>query len=402
MKKIALVFLFSMFFMFLLSYEAKAQGALEMKDTYFHRFYYRSIIMGTNSVGKYNLDYLNGKEASAIGFILDFPNNFMNRLVKYDNISQTAGILFYGFEDELANKGFDEISGDSIHGTAMTALSVCYGWNIYDLPGGINIFTGFNLYSGSKKLFLDSGDESKDKFFAPAPYFYMTKPWKLGFLQKASKFLTFFDLMVAQDYKELSKMALTAMLERTDGSLSFANERNGSEYNDSYVSSFKYSKRFGSAWFFKNVVGIFSSSFRSMDDEALKSFEDMDKILNKPGYINMQLGTAFNVNNLANEKVGDKIGDVGNYFGKLEFGWILGTGFSYKVEEGFGWKIGLNYSIDIDAAGGSSNSGDEKMNKMLKGKMVHVRLEYYNNYINDDVLGLRIDPSMFRINLMIR
>jgi len=92
-KLIGILLLTSLFWPFLNS--AKAQGTVQMKDTYFHRFYYRSIIMGTSSVGKYNLDFINGKEASALGFILDFPNG----LIKNEKVSQTAGLFFYGFQD---------------------------------------------------------------------------------------------------------------------------------------------------------------------------------------------------------------------------------------------------------------------------------------------------------------
>jgi len=153
--------------------------------------------------------------------------------------------------------------------------------------------------------------------------------------------------------------------------------------------------------FFTNVVCIFSPSFREADLEADSSFKEVDKILGVPGYFKIKAGTAFNVNNLAGEKFADKLGDSGNYFGKLELGYVLGVGFSYKVEKGFGWKIGFNYSINLDAAGGAQGA-DANMEKMLKSKMVHVVVEYYRNYICDDAFGLRIDPSMFRINLMIR
>lgn len=371
-----------------------AIGTMEMKDTYFHRFYYRSIIMGTSSVGKYNLDYINGRNATAVGFILDFPNNFMNRLLGTDNISQTAGFMIYGFEDKLKAGIIDTTNNLNIIGTKMAAFSICYGWNIYDLPLGINIYTGFNFYSGHKKLLYDNNTESKDKFFAPAPYFYMNKPW-------GKSFFTYFDLMMSHDYKDLAKVAGTMLLQRAKFDAVFTTERNASEYNDSYESSLAIQKKFGSAWFFKNVVGIFSPTMREADLEADSSFKEVDKILGVPGYFKIKGGTAFNVNNLAGEKFSEKIGDSGNYFGKLEFGYVLGVGFSYKVEEGFGWKIGFNYSINLDAAGGAQGA-DANMEKMLKGKMVHVIVEYYRNYICDDAFGLRIDPSMFRINLMIR
>ncbi len=371
-----------------------AIGSLEMKDTYFHRFYYRSIIMGTSSVGKYNLDFINGKNASALGFILDFPNNF----IKNEHVSQNAGIFLYGFEDQLALKGYDVENQDSIHGTSMNALSICYGWNFYDLPLGINIYTGFNIYSGSKKLELDSNGTTKDKFFAPAPYFYMNKPW-------GKNLFTFFDLMMDADYKDLAKIAASMLLTREKFDINFGTERNASEYSDSYMTAASVSKKFGSAWFFKHVVGIFSPTMRNLDrvkDSAVYvGFDETDAILGTPGYLNIKAGTAFSVNNLANEKMSDKLGQKGNYFGKFEFGYILGAGFSYKVEEGFGWKIGFNYTIDLDAAGGVE-SGDDSMNKLFKGKKVLVCVEYYKNYVNDDIMGTRVDPSMFRINLLIR
>lgn len=371
-----------------------AQGTVQMKDTYFHRFYYRSIIMGTSSVGKYNLDFINGKEAAALGFILDFPNS----LIKNEKVSQNAGIFFYGFADELAKKGYHAETQDSITGTEMNALSLCYGWNFYDLPLGFNVYAGFNLYSGSKKLILESGNEIKEKFFAPSPYLYVNKP-------VGERTFTFADVMLREDYKGLSKIA--GRIDYNGDKLKFSagSERNSSEYNDSYLTTAGFSKKFTTAWFFTKVVGVFSPSMRNLDpvadSGAFESFEETDLILGTPGYFNFKGGTAFTVNNLADEKVADKLGKTGNYFGKFEFGYVLGMGVSYKVEEGFGWKIGFNYMIDLDAAGGVETGDDEK-NKMFKGKNVFVRLEYYKNYVNDDIMGLRIDPGMFRINLLIR
>lgn len=378
----------------LLSSVLFAQGTLQMKDTYFHRFYYRSIIMGTSSVGKYNLDFINGKEAAALGFILDFPNN----VVKSEKISQNAGLFFYGFGDQLAQKGYDPESQDSITGTEMNALSLCYGWNFYDIALGFNVYAGLNIYSGSKKLILESGNETKEKFFAPAPYLYVNKP-------VGEKTITFADVMLREDFKGLSKIAGRVDYNGDKLKFSAGSERNSSEYNDSYLTTAGFSKRFTSAWFFTKVIGVFSPTMRNLDpvadSGAFESFEETDAILGTPGYFNFKGGTAFNVNNLANEKVSDKLGNSGNYFGKFEFGYVLGMGVSYKVEEGFGWKVGFNYMINLDAAGGVE-TGDDKMNRMFKGKNVFVRLEYYKNYVNDDIMGLRIDPGMFRINLLIR
>jgi len=280
----------------------------------------------------------------------------------------------------------------------MNALSLCYGWNFYELFWGINFYTGFNIYSGSKKLILESGDETKERFFAPAPYFYMNKP-------VGERTFTFADIMIRDDFKGLAKIAGKVEYRGDKFDMSFGSERDASEYSDSYLTTGALSKKFTSAWLFTKVVGIFSPTMRNLDpvadSGAFASFEETDAILGTPGYFNFKAGSAFTINNLAEEKVADKLGSTGNYFGKFEFGYVLGMGFSYKVEEGFGWKIGFNYMIDLDAAGGA-NSGDSEMDRMFKGKNVFVRLEYYKNYVNDDIMGMRIDPSMFRINLLIR
>lgn len=385
---------FLIFYCLFLQLHSLAIGNMEMKDSYFHRFFYKSVIMGTSSVGKYNIDFINGRNALATGFLIDFPNNLAGRLLKTENISQTAGMIIYGFEDNFGTGFLDPETNANIIKTKMSAFSLCYGWNFYNLPLGINIYTGFNIYSGNKELTLDNGTQTKDKFFAPAPYFYINKPW-------GSNLFTYLDAMMRTDYKDLAKIAGTILLTRMKFDTEFTTERNSSDYMDSYESSLAIQKKFGSAWFFNHVVGIFSPTMREADLENDESMKEADEILGVPGYFKIKAGTAFTVNNLAHEKFGDKIGDSGNYFGKAEFGYILGTGISYKVEEGFGWKIGFNYNINLDAAK-ASDSSDTGVFKLLRGKKASVVVEYYHNYICDDAFGMRIDPSMFRINLMIR
>ncbi len=382
-------------------------GSAEIKDTYFNKFFKHSIIDGSSTVGKYNLDINMGDQATTLGFMLDFNNDFIHKFIDYPHISQSAGLLLYGFGDSLARPS-DTPVGPYAQYASIFALSLAYGWNIYQLPLNTNLYAGFNLYMGSKSIDSSNSAEWKEGIFAPAPYFYFINPWSESIKTKL-------DFMVNHNWKEIAKLALDLAIATKGWDVDFLIERNGSEFNDSYETSAGITRKFTTFWFFKNVVGIFSSTMRDMDpnDSATSaSFESMDKIFGGTGgRFKFKAGTAFDVNNIAKESIGDKIGSADNWFGKLEFGYILGIGLSYKVSHGMGWKVGFNYGIDLDAVSEMNKangveeapaSSDAGGFFSLKGKKVTVALEYMSNYINDDIFGTRIDPGLFRINLGIK
>lgn len=375
-------------------------GSVEIKDTYFARFFDHSIIQGSSAPGKYSLDFNSGKENLTTGFLLDFPPGFLKGISSH--MSQSGGFFIYKFSDSLNKASTD---GDTLKTVSLTGLNLCYGWNIYQLPLRTNLYAGINLQRLEEKRTFASASDTSIATFAPTPYFYFNNPW-------SSTFRTRFDFMLGHTYKELAKLALQMIVIRKGWDLGFHTERNGSEFNDSYENSFSLTKKFGSRWFFANIVGMFWDDMKQLkgtvDQETEEAFAMVDNMFGgTTGILRLKFGSSFDVNNLAGETFGDKAGEAGNYFGKAEFGYILLVGLSYKVEEKLGFRFGFNYGLNLDALKGTESGQvveDSKEEGLfsLQGKTVSVALEYLYNYVNDDMFGMRIDPGMFHIKLAIR
>jgi hypothetical protein len=374
-----------------------AIGSYEIKDTYFNRFFYQSIIEGGSTPGKFNLDYNSGRENLTYGLIGDIPMNFS--FVPWKNVSQTMGMFVYKFEDNFGPKGLGGTK-DTVLSASLTALNLSYGINAYQLPFRTNAFAGLNLYLGREgKIMKDGiGLEQRRSIFSVAPYVYFINPWN-------ERLTTQTDVMVSHDYKDLAKLALKVLLRQQNWNIRFTTERNGSAFSDSYENSFTLSKKIPAIWWLKNIGGIFYKPMREMeadDPETIRMMQGLDKMFgHSAGYLTIKAGSAFEVNNLVEEKFTDKLGKADNYFIKAEGAYIFGGGLSYKVENGLGFKFGINYGLNFGQMGLSQPGNTAFFD--LSNKNMYVALELLKNYINDDLFGLRVDPGMLlRVNLGIR
>ncbi|OGJ85084.1 MAG: hypothetical protein A2268_16340 [Candidatus Raymondbacteria bacterium RifOxyA12_full_50_37] len=370
-------------------------ASAEMKDDCFDRFFKKSVIDGSSTPGKYNLDVRMGKAGSTLGFIFDVKNPF----VKKDNISQTFGLLFYKFEDTLVPPAITPANGTSIIG--ITAFSLAYGWNWYGLPLNTNLYAGLNLYMGGETRMVKQADGTlADKgpgVFAPAPYFYFVNPW-------SEKVKTKLDIMVSHNWQEMAKLAAEVFVTLPGWMFESVVDRTGSTYSDSYRSSVGIAKRLTT----KQVLGLFIPAVRNAP-EGDSSMAQVDAMFGgSTGYLKFSGGTTFTVNNVIGETFADKAGSSDNYYFKGEFSYILLLGLGYKVGEGLGFRFGLNYGLNLDAISTmqGQSQGIESAEKAgffsLKHKTVYVALEYMNDYVAEDIFGSRVVPSMFHISLAIR